>query len=50
MEGKYILRDLLVFNCCCLNPFELNPWVAYKRQKFISHSSGDWEPEISVLP
>lgn len=23
-------------------------WVAYKQQKFVSHSSGDWKSEIRV--
>lgn len=32
----------------CFSPFELlyqntTDWVAYKQQKFISHSSGGWE-------
>ena len=31
---------LVFFECCNKNTID---WVTYKQQKFISHSSGDWE-------
>ena len=36
---------VLAHSCSCNNTID---WIAYKQQKFISHSSGSWKPEIRM--